>query len=285
MAEELDQKVSAAYRALGADEPPHALDEAILAASRRAAAIRPGRPTKSWTQRWAVPFSLAAVVVLSVVVTLRVQEEQPEIASVQAPAPAPAAPQAAPQAAPPETLKLKVEDRLKSAPKPAPRSAARNAEPKPFPQARSDRAPAASGLGAAQAPAAPPPAAEGALASRPSAERSADMRYGDSALRREEERVERDAEAAARAPQAAAALAKRAAAAPPTAAKPATAKVMAESADKPAVAQTPERELERIARLRAEGKHDQADKALAEFRKRYPDYRIAEDMLRRVERR
>jgi hypothetical protein len=41
------------------------------------------------------------------------------------------------------------------------------------------------------------------------------------------------------------------------------------------VEQSPEVELERIARLRAAGRHEEADKALAEFRKRYPDYRIA----------
>ena len=49
--------------------------------------------------------------------------------------------------------------------------------------------------------------------------------------------------------------------------------------------ETPEKWLERIAELRREGKHDEADKALAEFRKRYPDYRISESMLERVERR
>lgn len=49
-------------------------------------------------------------------------------------------------------------------------------------------------------------------------------------------------------------------------------------------APTPERELERIAELRAQGRHDDADKALAEFRKRYPDYRIPQAMLEKVER-
>src|SRR5262249_43816178 len=33
-----------------------------------------------------------------------------------------------------------------------------------------------------------------------------------------------------------------------------------------------EAELERIANLRVEGRHDEADKALAEFRRRHPDY-------------
>jgi hypothetical protein len=46
---------------------------------------------------------------------------------------------------------------------------------------------------------------------------------------------------------------------------------------------SPERELERIAELRAQGRHDDADKALAEFRKRYPDYRIPQAMREKVE--
>ena len=48
-------------------------------------------------------------------------------------------------------------------------------------------------------------------------------------------------------------------------------------------ANTPERELERIADLRAQGRHDEADKALTEFRKRYPDYRIPQAMREKVE--
>ena len=33
----------------------------------------------------------------------------------------------------------------------------------------------------------------------------------------------------------------------------------------------------------AQGRDEEADKALAEFRKRYPDFRISEEMLKRVE--
>ena len=51
-----------------------------------------------------------------------------------------------------------------------------------------------------------------------------------------------------------------------------------------ALALPPERLLERIAELRKEGRHDEADKALAEFRQRYPDYRISDEMLKKVER-
>lgn len=51
-----------------------------------------------------------------------------------------------------------------------------------------------------------------------------------------------------------------------------------------ATLETPEQWLERIARLRAEGRHEEADKALAEFRKRHPDFRISAEMLEKVER-
>ena len=49
--------------------------------------------------------------------------------------------------------------------------------------------------------------------------------------------------------------------------------------------QSPERWLERIAELRRAGRDDEADRLLAEFRRRFPDYRIPEATLRRVERR
>jgi TolA-binding protein len=47
---------------------------------------------------------------------------------------------------------------------------------------------------------------------------------------------------------------------------------------------TPERWLEQIAQLRAQGKHEEADKALAEFRKHYPDYRFTDEMKAKIER-
>ena len=55
-------------------------------------------------------------------------------------------------------------------------------------------------------------------------------------------------------------------------------------AERGAVEEAPERILERIAELRRQGKQDEADKALAEFRRRYPDYRIAAEMRKKVER-
>lgn len=41
---------------------------------------------------------------------------------------------------------------------------------------------------------------------------------------------------------------------------------------------SPERWLERIADLRKQGRHEEADKALAEFRQSYPGYAIPDDL-------
>jgi hypothetical protein len=46
--------------------------------------------------------------------------------------------------------------------------------------------------------------------------------------------------------------------------------------------QTPEQWLERIAKLRDAGKVREADESLAEFKRRYPDYRISETLRGRI---
>jgi len=91
-----DARVSERYRALGREQPPPELDAAILAASRRR------------HSRWVVPVSIAAVVMLAVGVTLRVQIEERKDAEdialsprvMQAPASPPAALESRAQAAP-----------------------------------------------------------------------------------------------------------------------------------------------------------------------------------------
>lgn len=50
-------------------------------------------------------------------------------------------------------------------------------------------------------------------------------------------------------------------------------------------AASPEQWLQGIADLRRQGRHEEADKALAEFRRAYPGYRISEAMLEKVEKR
>jgi hypothetical protein len=105
--------------------------------------------------------------------------------------------------------------------------------------------------------------------------RGAESGVSGSIARQAEERTARDAQAASPAPQTAPA---------PALAKRAEMRAELGAAAKPA-AEPPELELERIAQLRREGRHEEADKALAEFRKRHPDYKIPEKTLERVERR
>jgi len=257
MNEERDPKVAAAYRALGAEEPPRALDDAILSAARQ--------PQRGWTRRYAVPLSLAAAVVLSVTVTLRIQHERPGIESPVASAPEatpmPSVPTAPAAQAP---LKLKAETQIKApsdAPAPQRAKTLANEEPRAFSRSMREQAPAAP---AAAPPPAPAVASSGVavMADRRDAAR-AESSVSGTLARQAEERTSRDADAAARAPQVGPvqALAKR------------------------SVQETPEQELERIAALRRDGRHEEADKALAEFRKRLPEYKIPEPVLERVERR
>lgn len=51
---------------------------------------------------------------------------------------------------------------------------------------------------------------------------------------------------------------------------------------KEAAAATPEKQLERIAELRAAGRHAEADEALAKFRREHPDYRIPPELWEKV---
>jgi hypothetical protein len=198
-----DPKVSGRYRELPREEPPRALDDAILAASRRAVGRR----------RWHVPVAAAAVITLAVSVTLHLQHDRSN-EEVDAVSPATKAQET--QA--PKTTKPARAERRASQPVAAAPSAP-------------TRAPA---------PAAPP-AAE--------AEKRSDVVASSAGAR-----TMRDERPRAQAQMARA-----------------------------SVEQRPDVELERIARLRATGRHEEADKALAEFRKHYPDYRIAPAMLERVE--
>ena len=222
MADERDPKVSQRYRELGTEEPPRHVDEAILAASRRAAHVHPAplvAPTGR--RRWYFPVAAAAIIMLSVAVTWHMQDERPDPDGYVASAPVPAA------QAPKEA---KVEQQK---PQESRDQAARDAPARAAPQA---------------APQAAPPQV--------------------AASRMEERAREPAPVAGARAPEGA----RRSEAAR---ADRALGKISEQTLE------PPEKWLERIAALRKEGKHEEADKALEEFRKRYPDYKIPEAALRK----
>jgi len=225
---EHDEKLDRAYRALAKEEPPAALDAAILAASRRAVA----RP--SLARRWAVPVSLAATLVLVVGVTLEMQREQPGV-------------------------ELSVPEKKGEIP-------LSQGSPEPA-QTSTPAAPEAS---APPAPQASPPVAPQA---KPSLAPRAKRREGQ-ALRDESDRAQ-----GAAPPQAAAPMMARPA---PETAKEAERFGARRAAGANAAAANPHDALEKIAKLRAEGRDEEADRALEEFRKRYPDYRIDDAMWVRV---
>ena len=222
-----EQQISQRYRELAREEPPRALDDAILAASRRAAEIRPAPlVVPSGRRRWYFPLAAAAIIVLAVAVTMHVEREQPgeEIVAMQ-------------PAAPPEKAQT---EEPKPAPEPQP---ARKPEPQPFavepPAARKDFS-----AGAGVRDAAP---AE-ALAKRAD-EANTQLRQAEAA------RPRREVMASAAAP------ASRLASA------------------------TPEQWLQGIDDLKRQGRHDEAERELAEFRRRYPNYRIPEAISEKFEKR
>ena len=220
-----EQKISQRYRELPREEPPRALDDAILAASRRAAETRPAPlVVPSGRQRWYFPLAAAAIIVLAVAVTVHVERERPDAEVVV---------QAEPAAkAPAEERAAKLKDQFVPDPKPAPARAQRDA----------------AGV--------------------------TEMRARESTRADEgEKRMARRSESAPARLQAVPA--------------PAAGSLAPEVAQPSALAKfaghSPEQWLQGIADLKRQGRHDEAEKSLAEFRKRYPGYRIPEAILQKFE--
>src|SRR5688572_30106370 len=246
MADERDPQVSRRYRELGAEEPPRALDEAILAASRQ------GLKRKTWYG----PVALAASLVLVVAVAVQVERQQPDEAVV-ATAPVQEA----------KEEKTELFSRQAEAP------AGSGIKPERKRQSAAS-APADSvgirGSGPVASPASPP--AQAAPPPRPAPSPN------EEALRD----LAKATEAPAPSARSDAAEARRMEREPQ--AEPAPAPAARASGTVSAMIASPESQLGTIAELRRLGRHEEADKALAEFRKRYPDYRLSDEMKAKVER-
>ena len=252
MTDERDPKVSQRYRQLPGDEPSRELDQSILAAAYRSV-DRPHAPlvVPAGRHRWYYGLGAAAVLVLAIAVTMNVERQRPDTELTEAP----------PAAAPP----------------PRPQYAKPASEPAEQPRrdttARQERRPAYTPEPPPSTPAAPAPT-ESAPPSAGAMADAAGARSDAEALAREEQAKENVQ-----------ALKKERAA---TESAPAPAAAASRVTPVPTAAQyaalPPERELERIAELRRQGRGDEADKALAEFRKRYPNYVISDEMKAKVER-
>jgi hypothetical protein len=304
-----DDKLGKAWRELGSEEPPTRIDAAILNASRQAVAPRRA------SQRWAVPVSLAAVLVLAVGVTLRMQQEQPGIETSmplreEPPAAAPVPPMQAPagiaplhtlpppkpekqgtlpgfgahqklERAPPspqafeekgEKKAVAVEQRMDApvspaAPKPVADAAPRAKPAAPPPAAPATRVEAAPPAGAP--PVVLPPSASGSFEPREAAPQPMPLAKTQAAPAAAN-RAAAGATASVAAPAVEQARAKR------------DSSELAADGVKEAEKGPLERELERIARLRREGRQAEADEALAKFRREHPDYRIPDAVWEQV---
>jgi len=238
-----DPKLSRLYRKASQGEPPPALDAAILAAARTAAA--PQRPPRPWWRRLQAPFALAASVVLAVILTVTMERNPPAEFDSPASAPgkerpaaeqkAPAGPDvgssalpASPAAAPPER-------------KDAPRRAEVKQEMPTDARKSLASPPSPAGSGAPESTAAkglPAPAAD----------------LANESLAGSERRKSLAAPAAAPAPQA------------------------SHESAAPVAQKHPEIWLEEIRSLRRQGRSEEAERSLREFRAAYPDYRLPEDL-------
>ncbi len=270
---EQDPQLAALYRA-GADAaPPAHLDDAIRAAARREVAAGPRR---SGSRRWAVPVSLAAVVVLSVsVVTMMREQGADRLESViQPPAETPAvtvqrevagpAPTTAPEAAP---------LRQPAVPPPVAAPAEPAAKAGPAPAQTFDRAAAGPASEAEQG------MATGGSESRAKAAVADPARIEDAGVRRESAPLQPQMRSAPAPMADAASGAGASASAKPAAPAAALSSLPARSMLwQDLVREPPEKWVQRIAELRRAGQTADADALLTEFRRRFPDQRLPEDM-------
>jgi resuscitation-promoting factor RpfA len=278
-----DHELSRIYSEGAWPEPRRQIDEAILEASRRSARAR--HPV---LHRWGPPLGLAATVVLGVSLALlvtdnqslreasRLSDEAPRSAPQkkrEAAAPASRADTArgdaeAKPGAPPPPHELFSSPMGPTEAKPAPAAKAAPPASHPTPPASQPVPPAA----LAKRPAAPPAAAKspapqplvGRLAAPASDPQRAER------IRRETEQLQENREARDSAPPASA---------PAQPQSPSSASVSdVRGLVAPAVARTPEAWLDDIRRLKTAGRNADAERELGEFRKRYPDFRVPEDL-------
>lgn len=316
-----DQALSRIYREGAWPEPGRQIDQAILTASRRAARAR--HPVV-W--RWAPSLAVAATVVLTSTLVLKVYREQPEVAAPvtaekqtaelrnKQPAPPEAKPaEAKPAPTPPVSVatpqgfsssmdagEAERLDRAKrdlglkepasagapaqAAAKPAPAQAAAKPAPAPkAPPALKKEEPARADAPSAPAPVSVFGAAPPAPQPAPQAAPQPAVRFGKPATQGATASAQPRPEAAE------STLQLQAAPPPPEAMKPAPAAnsmvsrnaiggASLDTASAKTAERSPQSWIEDIRKLVKEGKSEEAGAQIAEFKKRYPDYTLPEDL-------
>ena len=242
-----DDDISRRYRELPREEPPRHLDDAIRAAARRAVHTRPAPlVVPTGRQRWYFPLAAAAIIVLAVAVTMHVEREQPGEELVSA--------QTVPAEVPPREMRR--EEAPAEKPKPAPQPERRRKTESADSRELRD--------------AAPPPELQKAQEPAAVAEQNTTEALKG---RAEAKPLPQAPMAGAASPRASAEL------------RRSDEGARAAGSVSAYALQSPEQWLQGITDLRRQGRQEEADKSLAEFRKRYPDYRISKEVLEQLERR
>ena len=274
MNDDKQNQLSRVYSEGAWPEPRRQIDDAILEASRRAARAR-----HPMFYRWATPFALAATVVLAFTLAVFVSEQESGREA---------------------RALLGAFNYTGEKPAAAP-EAKRRAEPASAPKAESAPAPAQPKPGAAASkPAAPPPLAkqaapkpgDGYAAKAPAVVRaqpqgaSADHARADR-VRRELEQLDETRQLREAAPRDLSQPQRELQAQPDAASLPGPRRATAPesrlssapaASTVPAAARAPDAWLEDIRKLKAQGRSQDVERELAEFRKRYPDYRVPDDL-------
>jgi hypothetical protein len=264
-----DAGLSRLYQASASNEPPAALDAAILKAARAAVTQKPLPMPQPWWKRLRAPVTVAATVILAVMLTLTVDRNPPQVGqeftqqSTQQSTPQPAreaaqkampSPLPAPASAVPADAGASRADRAGVAREAVP------AAPAVIVDRAEKKAKATDFVPAAPQMAAPPAAMESRGEATTAATGKLENAEGRGGALPERAR---SADAASPAP----AMAPAGAAA-----------AMRESTAK-RVAPRPEIVwLDEIRSLRRQGREEEAARRLAEFRAAYPDYPLPEDL-------
>ncbi len=248
-----DRDLARIYREAEAPEPPQRIDDAILAASRRVAGSRPRRMGRELVRRSSAPLALAATVLLTFTLALMVYEDFPEPELTQTPKP---------QAADTRSDKL-----AESPPAESKLAATAEAKSEQLAEFRSDTGSPRTAeklLSGERASASEPPLVRD-IPSAPQEKRES-----------EPTRASRPMQPAPSAP-APSASSRREMTSTPQGAGVVAAPASRLAADE-AKERSPEKWLEDIRILKSQGKTPEAERELAAFRKRYPDYRLPEDL-------